>query len=250
MKEPSLQKTTAFSALIHITVFLLAFVVLKQNNRIIMPSPYTVQLVSPEKVLKRSRAPAAPAQTKPVSKKAVKTPAQTKPVSKKAVKTKVSKPVLSKKPSLEASRRKRQEKSIDEAIRELRKKKLSQRKDVQILALSHQITARDQSGKTGNTAKTGPLKDATATTGSLFDSYYHKIMTEIWQEWIYPNIEHNNLETIILVKIMRDGTLHVQGIEKKSSNILFDRSALKALAKASPVSPPPYEMEIGIRFYP
>ncbi len=235
MKEPSLQKTTAFSALIHITVFFLAVLIIKQNNRIIMPSPYTVQLVSPEKAIKRSRSSAAPAQTRPVSKK--------------VVKSKVSKPVLTKKPSLQVSRKKRQEKSIDEAIHELRKKKHSQKKDVQILALSHQINAR-RSGKTGDTVVPGRPAEGTAAKGSLFDGYYHQITAEIWQEWIYPDIENNSLETIVLVKIMRDGTIHIQRVEKKSSNILFDRSALKALAKASPVSPPPYEMEIGIRFYP
>jgi outer membrane biosynthesis protein TonB len=245
MKEPSLQKTTAFSALIHITVFFLAVLIIKQNNRIIMPSPYTVQLVSPENVIKRSRSSAAPAQTRTASKKVVKS----KVSNKKVVKSKVSKPVLTKKPSLQVSRKKRQEKSIDEAIHELRKKKQSQKKDVQILALSHQVNAR-RSGKTGDTVVPGRPAEGTAAKGSLFDGYYHQITAEIWQEWIYPDIENNNLETIVLVKIMRDGTIHVQRVEKKSSNILFDRSALKALAKASPVSPPPYEMEIGIRFYP
>ncbi|UCE78498.1 MAG: TonB C-terminal domain-containing protein [Nitrospiraceae bacterium] len=248
MKEPSLQKTTAFSALIHITVFFLSLLIIKQNNRIIMPSPYTVQLVSPENVIKRSRPPAAPAQTRTVSKKVFKSKVS-KPVLTKKPSLKVSKPVLTKKPSLQVSRKKRQEKSIDEAIHELRKKKHSQKKDVQILALSHQINAR-RSGKTGSTPVPGRSTEGTAAKSGLFDGYYHKITAEIWQEWIYPDIEHNNLETIVLVKILRDGTIHVQRVEKKSSNILFDRSALKALAKASPVSPPPYEMEIGIRFYP
>jgi len=39
-------------------------------------------------------------------------------------------------------------------------------------------------------------------------------------------------------------------VEKSSGDLFFDRSALKAVTKASPVSPPPYEMEIGIRFFP
>ena len=52
------------------------------------------------------------------------------------------------------------------------------------------------------------------------------------------------------IKILKDGTTIVQNIEKSSGNSLFDRSALKALAKASPLPPPPYEMEIGVRFYP
>ncbi|MDP2753115.1 MAG: energy transducer TonB, partial [Nitrospirota bacterium] len=59
-----------------------------------------------------------------------------------------------------------------------------------------------------------------------------------------------DLEAIISIKIKRDGAITAQRIEKSSGNTLFDRSAIKALAKASPLSPPPYEMEIGVRFYP
>jgi TonB family protein len=50
--------------------------------------------------------------------------------------------------------------------------------------------------------------------------------------------------------IGKDGTLSGVKIEKASGDRFFDRSALNAVTKASPVSPPPYEMEIGIRFYP
>ena len=44
-------------------------------------------------------------------------------------------------------------------------------------------------------------------------------------------------------------TVLSQDIEKSSGNLLFDRSATKAISKASPLSPPPVEMEIGVRFY-
>jgi colicin import membrane protein len=86
--------------------------------------------------------------------------------------------------------------------------------------------------------------------GTLFDKYYGKITDQIRQEWVYPDAGDKTLEAIIAVKVAKDGTLTVQGIEKSSGNVLFDRSALRALAKASPVQPPPYEMEIGMRFYP
>ena len=52
------------------------------------------------------------------------------------------------------------------------------------------------------------------------------------------------------VKILRDGTAIVQKVERSSGNALFDRSARRAVERASPLSPPPYEMEIGVRFYP
>ena len=82
------------------------------------------------------------------------------------------------------------------------------------------------------------------------EDYYSKITKEIWQQWVFPNTGKKDLEAIISIKILKDGTAIVQKIEKSSGNTLFDRSALKALAKASPLPPPPYEMEIGVRFYP
>jgi colicin import membrane protein len=86
--------------------------------------------------------------------------------------------------------------------------------------------------------------------GSLFDSYYAKITEEIRADWVYPDMGKKELASIVSVTIRRDGTITVHGIEKSSGDLLFDRSVLKAITKASPVSPPPYEMEIGIRFYP
>jgi colicin import membrane protein len=78
--------------------------------------------------------------------------------------------------------------------------------------------------------------------------YYTKIQQEIRRQWIFPETAKQVHEVVISVRIMKDGTVVTQDIEKSSGNALFDRSALRALAKASPVSPPPHEMEIGIRF--
>jgi TonB family protein len=54
---------------------------------------------------------------------------------------------------------------------------------------------------------------------------------------------------VISIKIDSQGKVVSQEIEKSSGNILFDRSAEKAISKASPLPPPPVEMEIGVRFY-
>ena len=59
-----------------------------------------------------------------------------------------------------------------------------------------------------------------------------------------------NLEAVISVTIMSNGTVKINSVEKSSGNVLFDRSVLRAINKASPVSPPPHEMEIGLRFTP
>ncbi|MBI4710786.1 MAG: cell envelope integrity protein TolA [Nitrospirae bacterium] len=81
------------------------------------------------------------------------------------------------------------------------------------------------------------------------DSYYGLITRRIWQQWIYPDIKTSGLETMVSIKISGDGKIISQKIEKSSGNALFDRSALNAVSKASPLPPPPVEMEIGIRFY-
>jgi TolA protein len=81
--------------------------------------------------------------------------------------------------------------------------------------------------------------------------YSSKIMDGIQPYWaLPPGIEKKGLEAVVSIKILKDGTVIVQGIEKRSGNRLFDRSALQALAKASPLPRPPYEMEIGVKFHP
>jgi colicin import membrane protein len=81
------------------------------------------------------------------------------------------------------------------------------------------------------------------------ESYYALITQKIWSEWIYPDFDSAGLEVIINIKIDKSGKVISQKIEKSSGNTLFDHSATKAISKASPLLPPPVEMEIGVRFY-
>ncbi len=64
-----------------------------------------------------------------------------------------------------------------------------------------------------------------------------------------------NIETIISIKILRDGTLDYTGFEKKSGNRYFDDAAVKAIKKSTPFPPFPEgiregSIEIGIIFHP
>lgn len=87
-------------------------------------------------------------------------------------------------------------------------------------------------------------------TGKDIDFYYSIISRKIWQQWIYPNSQASGLEVIISIKIDKHGKVVSQELEKPSGNELLDRSAIRAIAKASPLPPPPEEMEIGVKFYP
>lgn len=237
MKNTSLQKTLILSFAFHILLLLFFGFILRHTNRIIMPSPYTVNLVSLSALQHRES----------------------------NQKDNISKPEISKKESIIES--KTPEKNVKDNERNAKdfdyiEKKISlmaaKKKIEEKFAERKVISLKAKEGKKTNTTKTDLAKNKflnnlphSSTKGSLSsEDYYSKITDEIRQQWIYPDLGNKKIEAIVSVKILKDGTTIVQKMEKSSGNILFDRSALRALAKSSPLPPPPYEMEIGVRFYP
>ncbi len=221
MREPSLQKTTALSLAFHLTAFLIALLFLKQSNHFIMPPPYTVSLVSPDVLtgIEKGRTTDAP----DTSKKSV----ALTDTSKKNIK--------------EISKEKEM---VEEKI-----SAIAAKKKVEKIVKLRSIISLKASGD--NRRVNSQTTDASMGRVTMFDEYYPKrIGREIRQQWVFPDIGQKDLEAIVSIKILRDGTTTVLKMEKSSGNSLFDRSVIKALAKASPLSPPPYEMEIGVRFYP
>jgi colicin import membrane protein len=229
MRGPSLQKTTALSFALHLSAFILTFLVFKQSNSIIIPSPYTVSLVSPDVLTGIDKV------------KNIDTYAPSK--------ESVALTDIPEKKIKELSK----EKKIKELskIKEMVEEKLSviaAKKKVEKLVRLRSLISLKASGNkgTGNSQTTS----AYSKKGTTYDDYYSKITREIWQQWVFPDTGQKDLETIVSIRILKDGTTIVQKIEKSSGNTLFDRSAIKALAKANPLPPPPSEMEIGVRFYP
>jgi len=227
MRETGLRTAAAVSALLHLAIFVVSIIVV-DSKKIIMPSPYTVTLVNPDKPGRPG-----PAESKqPITEtRAAVSPAPEK-----------QKPV---KESITVQKSRNDEQMVDERISEL----ISKKKIERIVKLREVISV----GSSNTKPSSKPVENkagASGSQGSMFDSYYGKITDEIRQEWVYPDMGKKDLEATIAVLIRRDGTVSIQGVEKSSGDLLFDRSALKAITKASPVSPPPYEMEIGMRFYP
>jgi colicin import membrane protein len=225
MRGPSLQKSAALSALLHLSFLLLSVVLIRHSGTIVMPSPYTVSLVNPENA-RRSGTPASRA-------------VETRPKEEKA-----EEPVKERKTMIEANKKLAEERVSD------RLTELASKKKVERIVKLRSVISVKSSGVKSAARPVEKEGGAGAPQGSLFDSYYAKITEEIRQEWVYPDMGKKDLESIVSVTIRRDGTVTVHGIEKSSGDLLFDRSVLKAVTKASPVSPPPYEMEIGVRFYP
>jgi len=224
MKGPNLQRTATLSAALHLTAFLLTLLVLRQSSNIIIPSPYVVSIVAP------------PENKQEVSEtKTDKSAAEIKSTS-----------LLDEKESLKVEKLKKAEQErVKNSIEAIKAKK-----NIEKIVQLRKIVSLKSDGKQNIRKPANQAANYNPSKGTLFDSYYAKITNEIRKEWVYPEFGEKNLEAIIFVKIMRDGTIKIQGLEKSSGNALFDRSAQRAIAKAMPVSPPPYDMEIGIRFYP
>jgi TonB family protein len=223
MKEPSLQKTTALSLALHVSFLLISFLLLRQSSQFLMPSSYTINLVSPEAlkgIERRGR----------ISSETTRDTSVTKNVPKKNV------------PMEDVDKKFKKDELIEEKISVIAAKKRVERivRLRSIISLKGDVNNKDISETPSiNTGK-----------GSISDDYYTKIRNQIWQQWVYPDTGKKDLEAIISIRIMKDGTISMQKIEKSSGNPLFDKSAIKALTKANPLSPPPYEMEVGVRFYP
>jgi len=228
MSGPSLQKTTLLSAALHLTFFLIAAFILRYSRNVTIPSPYEVSLIGPMSSARGTAREDISAQRGDTGGPAVREIEKVK------------------QPEKAAKDSKADQAELDKQIAALQAKK----KIRKIVDMRRKVASL--SGSQGRTTEKSAAQGAKtgSSQGSLFDRYYGKITDQIRQEWVYPDTGEKNLEAVIAVKIARDGTITVQGIEKSSGNALFDRSALRALAKASPVAPPLQEMEIGMRFYP
>jgi colicin import membrane protein len=86
--------------------------------------------------------------------------------------------------------------------------------------------------------------------------YYSIIWSRIRDQWALPEgiLAQDNIEAVIAVTILRNGTVVDLNFEKSSGNKYFDESAVKAIKKASPFPALPEWMrgsslEVGIRFH-
>jgi len=224
-KEPNFQAVVIASAVIHLVLVTLIVIPLKKKEN--EYKSYFVNLVGPVEAPVKHAPPSLPAAK--VKEEAV---ASEKPVSKVEPKADMS---------LETAERVSKEIDRIRSINALSKlKNIKEEKNARDIEVIRQKVQGGAFGGTGKSAGAQPLAP---------DSYYSMIYRKIWSEWAYPDAGSSGLEAIISIKIDRDGRIISHDIEKASGNALFDRSAVNAVTKASPLPPPPYEMEIGVRFY-
>lgn len=223
MMEPSLRTTAAVSLVIHIVFFATVMIIINSQNHYIRPIPYVVRLVGSDagNFSSTTAKTEAPAQTQQSSDKSS---SDAKTVSDDA------------------------KEYAEDRIAVLKAKKKAA-DAVKLRATVISLKGTKSSDKT-NTEASKSVGGSAGGGGGLETNYLMKISEEIRQHWAFPEIKGKNFEAVIAVTIMKDGTIMINNIEKSSGDSLFDSSALRAIKKASPVTPPPYEMNFGMRFIP
>ena len=235
MKEQGLSGAFTLALLLHIMIVVIATIIAKHSSIYRLPSPYIVSLVD----ISKTPGPAGgDAATR------VEAPVKEAPAAAKETKAKTEMTQSIHKPTREESA------MVSDRISALK----AMRKVERIVALRKMIdvgrrdkpvpsvpasTTQARAGKGGGGGSSGGGAD-----------YYAVVVARIRQQWVYPDTLDRDLEAIISIRIAKDGSVTLGGIEKSSGNRLFDRSVLNAISKASPLPSPPKEMEIGVRFRP
>lgn len=89
-----------------------------------------------------------------------------------------------------------------------------------------------------------------------FRAYYDKIIARVTAVWVLPEgiaAADRKLLTVIGLRISASGIIEKQWIVRRSGNIYYDQSAIRAINKASPLPPLPEDMkekthDVGIKF--
>jgi colicin import membrane protein len=220
------RRMLGFSAFIHL--LLLSFIILSTN----LPAPkwtfgpvYSVQLVSLSDQMLRGAPSSSPSQEILQPR-----PAPSAIILRKPVETTTAIPLK------KAEVQKKQNVGVEKALAVLKNK--IQATPTPLPATNNQTVQMD--GQAGQ-----------ADVGQRLDPYYSEIWSKIRGQWSLPQgiLPKGNVETIINVKILRNGAVMEVGFEKRSGNRYFDDSAVRAVKKASPLPPLPAWIEIGIRFH-
>jgi colicin import membrane protein len=232
MRAPSFSCAAGFSLFFHVFLLIISLVAARYSHIYKTPAPYIVSLEEAPAVSVSGGSEAQPEAPQVEAPRAepVKEPVKEPPMR------------IPEKPRPETVKKENENRVRDriaamQAQMRLEKRAALRRKVVDIGA------AKSTAGKGGHTG-TG------SGAGPSGASYESLVGGKIHQQWIYPETLDRDLETVIAIRILKDGSVTILGVEKSSGNRLFDRSVMSAIAKASPLPPPQQEMEMGVRFRP
>ncbi|HOC45346.1 MAG: energy transducer TonB [Syntrophorhabdaceae bacterium] len=137
---------------------------------------------------------------------------------------------------------------LEERIRSIRKK------------TDYIDIAKAGSGGPGRGSGGGGLPGSGGGGGAPLDPAMQKYLLDIWEKiknaWNVPGmVQKKDLETVVMVKIRKDGRIVDINVEKRSGNRVYDESVLRVLRAVEPLPPIPSSLntdalEIGFRFLP
>ncbi len=237
---PKWSKMFILSLLFHLVIFSsILFVPQSIPTRRIRDAVYEVNLVEmpsrkPSNV--RSESMAKAEKSLPSSKKA----APTKRISTPKTKEKpvvMAKRVVEKKTAKAKTPEVSPSKLIDQALEKIEKKVESEKKgpvNEAISKLESQTEGPDKGGLSGGTPE----------DGITIRIYRLEIEERIKSNWSYPVAltspkSQEDLEAIVVVRVKNNGTILKFEFEKRSYNVIFDQSVLKAIKRSDPLPPFP-----------
>ncbi|MHB8109247.1 MAG: cell envelope integrity protein TolA [Syntrophorhabdaceae bacterium] len=120
--------------------------------------------------------------------------------------------------------------------------------------------AKAGSGSGTGRGSGGGLPGSGGGSGAPLDPAMQKYLLDIWEKiknaWNVPGMaQKKDLETIVMIKVRKDGRITDINIEKRSGNRVYDESVLRVLRAVEPLPPIPSSLnsdslEIGFRFLP
>jgi len=231
MRSPTLYGPITFSLVLHLSVIIVVSFIIRHSHIYDSAKPYIVSLTD-------NMAASAPSASQAPAKDLA---------SPKIDQTKS--PLIATKQKVQEDKKLENDKLMKERIEALKAKK----KIEKIATLRKVVdvnTSRNSVAKNLSPPKGKSTSSGTGGKALGGGDYYSMIVSQIKQQWIYPESIDKDLEAIVSIKIAVDGHVTIDRIEKSSNNVLFDRSVLRAIAMSSPLPPPQQEMEVGVRFRP
>ncbi len=250
-RDPSLGKMLVASMVLHLALMLTFSVTgLFRSKRYTAPNPYFVDLV-PAASRKRAGPPGGSLleKAKPETPKKIadqeKSPPRPAPEKKAPPKSDMS--ALSPDRKKETKPREQTEMEdtsrVKEEIRRIeRVKELERIARLRGIVGSNRGEGPSSPGIPGGSGRPGASPEKMAV-------YYGIIRLQVMDSWVLQGDRFGeNLETEVLINIGKEGGILKQTIERSSGNPEFDRSVMRAIAKASPFPPPPEDVDTEIQF--
>ena len=124
-------------------------------------------------------------------------------------------------------------------------------------ALAEMIRARGAPEKTAPSGATGRSSARQGVSSIVSQQYLMAVGAHMQQYWVLPEMRQwdPRLETVVVLTILRDGTVAKVTVEQESADPFFDKFVMKTIESASPMPAFPKLMgensiEVGFRFRP